>query len=69
MTLAIGPGAAGVRTPLRAMSRPATARWQPWFALLVVLAAAVIGLLLVADYRGPSYVPWPAAWHLPFLHR
>lgn len=69
LTLAIGPGAAGVRTPLRAMTRSATARWQPWFALLVVLFAAAIGLLLVADYRGPSYVPWPAAWHLPFLHR
>ena len=69
LTLAIGPGAAGVRTPLRTMTRAATARWQPWFALLAVLFAAAIALLLVADNRGSSYVPWPSGWHLPFLRR
>lgn len=68
-TLAIGPGAAGVRTPLRSLTRSATARWQPWFALIAVILGGAIGLLLVADYRGPAYVPWPPNWHLPFVNR
>lgn len=69
VTLAIGPGSAGVRKPLRRLGRPATAQWQPWLAVLALVFAAAIGMLLVADYRGSSYLPWPRTWHLPLLHR